>query len=135
MTWFTDHFNTQLVTTLNYNAIANLHTLQITTTYRLVFSVCYTVPTSRFLVTASNSGDFSASEVMPLPAGHHFTTELSSKLCPVYNPSAQTNRKHSSSVVACVSLGFLCDRHSASPLVCWLLPSNSCHLVCFMVFA
>jgi hypothetical protein len=28
---FIDHFNTRLVTTLNYNAFADLHTLQITT--------------------------------------------------------------------------------------------------------
>jgi hypothetical protein len=27
---FIDHFNTRLVTTLNYSAITNLHTLQIT---------------------------------------------------------------------------------------------------------
>jgi hypothetical protein len=30
---FTDHFNTRLVTTLNYSANANLHTLQITISY------------------------------------------------------------------------------------------------------
>jgi hypothetical protein len=28
---FIDHFNTRLMTTLNYSAIAELHTLQITT--------------------------------------------------------------------------------------------------------
>jgi hypothetical protein len=28
---FIDHFDTQLVTTFNYSAVANLHTLQITT--------------------------------------------------------------------------------------------------------
>jgi hypothetical protein len=28
---FTDHFNTRLVTTFNYGAIPDLHTLQITT--------------------------------------------------------------------------------------------------------
>jgi hypothetical protein len=31
VTVFIDHFNTWLVTTLNYSAIAHLHTLQITT--------------------------------------------------------------------------------------------------------
>jgi hypothetical protein len=30
---FIDHFNTQLVITLNYRAIADLHTLQITVTH------------------------------------------------------------------------------------------------------
>jgi hypothetical protein len=37
----TDHFNTELVITLNYSVIAVLHTLQITVTHILVFSVCY----------------------------------------------------------------------------------------------
>jgi hypothetical protein len=39
---FTDHFKTQLVITLNYSAIANIHTLQITV-HRLVLSVCYSL--------------------------------------------------------------------------------------------
>jgi ethanolamine utilization microcompartment shell protein EutS len=38
---FIDRFNTQLVITLNYNAIDNFHALQITVTHKLVFSVCY----------------------------------------------------------------------------------------------
>jgi hypothetical protein len=38
---FIDHFDTQLIITLNYSAIADLHTLQITRAYRLVFSACY----------------------------------------------------------------------------------------------
>jgi hypothetical protein len=36
---FIDHFNTQLVITLNYSAIAGLHTLQIVVTDTLMFSV------------------------------------------------------------------------------------------------
>jgi hypothetical protein len=32
-----DHFNTQLMTTLNYSAIADFHTLQITTAYAKSF--------------------------------------------------------------------------------------------------
>jgi hypothetical protein len=36
---FIDHFNTQLVITLNYSAIANFHTLQIARARKLVFSV------------------------------------------------------------------------------------------------
>jgi hypothetical protein len=35
---FIDHFNTQLMTTLNYSAIPNLHILQITRAHRQVFS-------------------------------------------------------------------------------------------------
>jgi hypothetical protein len=38
---FIGHFNTQLVITLNYSAISNFYTLQITITHTLVFSVCY----------------------------------------------------------------------------------------------
>jgi hypothetical protein len=53
---FIDHFNTQLLMTLNHSAIANSHTLQITSAQKLVLSV-----TRRCLITASNSGDSSAS--------------------------------------------------------------------------
>jgi ethanolamine utilization microcompartment shell protein EutS len=38
---FINHFNTQLVITLNDSAISDLHTLQITVTHTLMFSVCY----------------------------------------------------------------------------------------------
>jgi hypothetical protein len=68
---FIGHFQARLLTTFNYSAIANL-TLQITRAYRLVFSVC-TESTSRFMVTASNSGDSSASALTPLPASHRLT--------------------------------------------------------------
>jgi hypothetical protein len=57
---FTDHLYTQLQITSNYNAIANLHTLQITTTPTKPFPA-YCIFTSRFLVTACNSGNSSAS--------------------------------------------------------------------------
>jgi ethanolamine utilization microcompartment shell protein EutS len=40
---FIDKFNTQLVITFNYSAIADLHTLQITRAHRLTFSVCYSL--------------------------------------------------------------------------------------------
>jgi hypothetical protein len=42
-------------------------------------------------------------------------SELSSKLRPAYNASARTDRKHSSSIVACVAVG----------VPTWLLPSQS----------
>jgi hypothetical protein len=53
---FIDHFNTRLVTTLNYSAIADFNILQITTAHAKSFQSA-AVPTSRSLVTASNSGD------------------------------------------------------------------------------
>jgi hypothetical protein len=40
---FIFHYNTQLVTTLNYSAIADPHIFQITRAHRLVFSVYYSL--------------------------------------------------------------------------------------------
>jgi hypothetical protein len=51
---FIDHFNTRIVTTLNYSAIANLHTLQITTARPKPFQSA-AVSTSRFPVTDLNN--------------------------------------------------------------------------------
>jgi hypothetical protein len=45
------HLHTQLVTTINYSAIVNLHILQFTLTHTLVFSVF----TSRILATDFNT--------------------------------------------------------------------------------
>jgi hypothetical protein len=75
VTRFIDHFNTRLVTTLNYSAIANLLTLKIATAHAKSFPAC-NVLTSRFLVTAPDSADYSASALTPLPAGHRLATEL-----------------------------------------------------------
>jgi hypothetical protein len=52
-----DHLYTQLVTTSNYSAIANFHTLQITSVHAKYFSVC-NVFASSCLVMVSNSGCF-----------------------------------------------------------------------------
>jgi hypothetical protein len=41
---FIDHFNTQLVTTLNYSAIADFHTLQITTAHAKLFQSAVSLP-------------------------------------------------------------------------------------------
>jgi hypothetical protein len=41
---FIDHFNTRLVTTLNYSAIANLHILQITTAHSTPFQCAMSSP-------------------------------------------------------------------------------------------
>jgi hypothetical protein len=39
-----DHFNTQLVTTINYRAIADLHNLQITTAHAKSFQSVVSSP-------------------------------------------------------------------------------------------
>jgi hypothetical protein len=41
---FIDHFNTRLVTTLNYSVIANFHTLQITTIHAKSFQSAVSSP-------------------------------------------------------------------------------------------
>jgi hypothetical protein len=41
---FIDHFNTRLVTTLNYGAIANLHNLQTTTAHAKSFQSAVSSP-------------------------------------------------------------------------------------------
>jgi hypothetical protein len=55
------------VTAINYIAIADLHTLQITTTHAKSFQSA--VFNDRSLVTVSNSGDTSAFAFNSLPAG------------------------------------------------------------------
>jgi hypothetical protein len=54
------HFSTQLVITLNYSAIADIHTLLSTPAHAESFSTC-SVFSRRFLVTSSNNGYSSAS--------------------------------------------------------------------------
>jgi hypothetical protein len=61
---FTDHL--QIVTTSNYDAIANLYTLQITEAHATSSQSAFT---SRFLVTDLNNGDSSASLFTSLPTG------------------------------------------------------------------
>jgi hypothetical protein len=70
---FIDHLYTQLVTTSNYNAIANLHTLQITRAHAKFSQSSFT---SHFLVTDFNNGDSSASVLTSLLSGEYATTEL-----------------------------------------------------------
>jgi hypothetical protein len=57
---FNDHFNTQLVITSNYGAIANFKNLQFTRAHAKSFPVRSTF-TSNCLVTASNNDYYSAS--------------------------------------------------------------------------
>jgi hypothetical protein len=64
--------------------------------------------TSRFLVTASNSGDSSASALTPFLAGDRLTTELSSQLIPLITHRQGPRRKHSSSIVVETCLPCCC---------------------------
>jgi hypothetical protein len=65
--WIHCHLYTRLGTTSDCNSIADLHTLQTTTTHARPQS--FRVFPSRCLVTAPNSRDCSASVLTPLPAG------------------------------------------------------------------
>jgi hypothetical protein len=71
-----DHLRTQLGTTSNYSAVANVRTLQITTAHAKYYPTCY-VSTGRFLVTASNSGDSSVSALKPSLNGGSLPTASS----------------------------------------------------------
>jgi hypothetical protein len=99
---FIDHCNTQLVITVNYSAIADLHTLQITS-IRQVFPAC-SVFTRRFLETASNNGYSSASVLKSSLNGGSLPTAYCCPSFPPYNPSVRTTLENpfynSSSIVA-----------------------------------
>jgi hypothetical protein len=62
-----DHFTTRLATTLNYSAIADLHTSEITNAHAKTFQSA--LFTSRSIATASNNAYSSASALTSLPAG------------------------------------------------------------------
>jgi hypothetical protein len=71
---FIDHLYTQHGTASNYRAIANHHTLQTTTAHAKSFQACC-IFTSRSLVTASNSGDSSASALKSCLNGGSLPTD------------------------------------------------------------
>jgi hypothetical protein len=71
---FLDHFNKWPMNTLNYSAIADLHTLRITREHTKSFPAC-SVFTSCFSVMASTNRDSSASTVTPFPAGSRLPTK------------------------------------------------------------
>jgi hypothetical protein len=75
---FFDHLCTPFGTTSNYSAIADLHTLQITTASTKSSPSC-SVFNSRSLATTSKSGDSSASlsQVLLLQSSAQNSTELS----------------------------------------------------------
>jgi hypothetical protein len=64
MNGFIYHLQTRLGTTSTYNAIADLHTLQITREHTESSQTAFT---SRFLVTDLNNGDSLTPVVTPLP--------------------------------------------------------------------
>jgi hypothetical protein len=64
---FTVHLYTQLVTTSNYSAIANLHTLQISRARSECSQSVVTLSTSRFLGTTSNS-EYSSASALTYPS-------------------------------------------------------------------
>jgi hypothetical protein len=66
--------NLQIVTTSNYSAIANVHTLQITRAHGKSSQSTFT---SCFLVTDLNNGDSSASALALLPSGEYPITRNS----------------------------------------------------------
>jgi hypothetical protein len=114
---FSDHFNTQLVTTPNYSVIADLHNLQITAAHAKNFQSA--VFTSSCLVTASNSGDSSASAPTPWPVGHSRTTELNSKLVPLITPWHGPRRKQFPTVALLLHVDCCCSHVIAIQSVHW----------------
>jgi hypothetical protein len=106
VTLFTDHFTTRHGTTNNCRAISYLHTLQITATNTMSSPPC-NVFTSRFLVTASNNGDPSASALKSFPALYHLATQLLCKLVPSITLWHGPRRRHIFSIVACVFTALL----------------------------
>jgi hypothetical protein len=72
---FIENFNTQLIITLNYSAIANFYTLQIIREQAKSFPT-RSVFTSSCLVTASNNGYSSASGLMSSLNRDSYLTEL-----------------------------------------------------------
>jgi hypothetical protein len=82
ITTFIEHLYTQLVTTSNYNAIADLHTLQITTAHAKYFPACCAlpaVPWQRLLTP----------EILQLPALRSFLRRLSYRTaCQLFPPES-----------------------------------------------
>jgi hypothetical protein len=137
---FIDHFYTQLETTSNYSAIANLYTFQIITAPTKPFPACC-VFMSRSLATASNNGNSSASRAQVLssqpPVRNSCLTSLlltysvNWQLCrPNYlqdNSSAQTTQTVSSSHSIVVESYLPCRCLTMATvllLVSRVLPSN-----------
>jgi hypothetical protein len=137
---FIDHFNTQLIITFNYSAIANFHTLQITRAHSKSFPAC-SVFNSSCLVTVSNNGCSSASGLKFFLNGSSFPTEITSKRVSVITSQLGLHRKHCSSLaVQLFPWEHVCLRscYWATVLVYLLIKnllhgSGCCFVVCFEV--
>jgi hypothetical protein len=81
--------------------------------------------TSRFLATAYNSGDSSASALTPFPADRRVTTELSSKFFTLITIRHRPHRKHSSCIVGKACL----QRRCISKEVACILPRECVYRV------
>jgi hypothetical protein len=90
---FTDHLHTQLRTTSNYSAAAELYTLQFTVAPAKHFPACC-VLTSRSLATASNSGASRAqarlSQTPPIRTLCQPSTALSTLNYPLWNSQSNS---------------------------------------------
>jgi hypothetical protein len=86
---FIEHFKTQLVITLNFSAIADFHTLQITSAHAKSFPA-RSVFTSSCLVMASSNGYSSPSELKSSLNAGSLPTTFSCFDCPPYNLFART---------------------------------------------
>jgi hypothetical protein len=123
---FTD--NLQVITTNNYNTIADFHTLQITTAYAKSFPAC-SVFTRRFLVTASNSGYSSASGLKTFLNGTElFFLHLSSSE-PLSTERVENTVSNNTSIVTCVSVaaGTCLPSCCLETALVYLLTSRSLH--------
>jgi hypothetical protein len=100
---FFDHFTTQLGNTINYSAIANILTLQITAANTKSSPSC-SVFTSRFLVTALREEIFQIqtlkSHLQRLP----YRTASQLTLFLTYNIPSRSTRKLPVASVECVSV-------------------------------
>jgi hypothetical protein len=83
---FTDHFNTQLVTTPNYSTITDFHTLHFNRAHAKSFPA-RSIFTSSFLVTASNNGSSSASGLKPLSMAAPFQLPILVKVKVILGPT------------------------------------------------
>jgi hypothetical protein len=125
------HLLTPLGTTGKYSAIADFHTLKITTAPDKPFPACC-VFTSRSPITASNSGDSSASRTQVLPSPtfvqnclpalhspeldrHLFSTSLAELDCAQHSTSRLKCQPSTDSQSPSARLGSSLYSHGADP--------------------
>jgi hypothetical protein len=72
---FIDHLYTQLISTTNYSATADLHNSQITTAPVKPFTTCCVFTSRSLVITTCNSGDSSASALKSSSNGGSLQTD------------------------------------------------------------